>query len=80
MSSAWFCIIHGTNRTRYAHLFATSVGHPNMGGTTTACSVDAYAQFPKQSISFQVAPDAEHCPQCEAKEREWTSSGTDQGR
>ena len=87
MSQQWFAIIHGRNRTRFAHLFATSVDHPRMKGATTACGVDAYERFPGVHIGFGVYDDAERCPQCTEKEHEWSrsmeqaaSSGSDRAR
>ena len=80
MTQAWFAIIHGRTRTRFAHLFATSVDHPQMKGATTACGVDAYERFAGTVIRFGVYDDAERCPDCTGKDIEWnelaTSSGT----
>lgn len=78
MGAAWFVIIHGSSRTRFSHLFATSVDHPHLSGAVTACGVDAYGRFPNQPISFGVHPDVEHCADCAEKEQQWNpdSSGT----
>jgi hypothetical protein len=79
VSQQWFAIIHDRSRTRFAHLFATSVDHPRMKGATTACGVDAYQRFPETQIGFGVYDDAERCPACTEKEHEWKEQAASSG-